>query len=97
MVLPRVVLLLFLAAQGLDGLLTYAAVQAYGLHAEGNVVVGTWMALVGPAPALFGAKTLASACGLLLYLRGLHKTLSMLTVLYGLGAIVPWLVVFGRH
>ena len=32
-------LLLFLTAQGLDGLFTYAAVNAYGLHAEGNVLI----------------------------------------------------------
>jgi Domain of unknown function (DUF5658) len=97
MVLSRVTLALFLAAQGFDGLFTYTAVHAYGLHAEGNVLVATWMALVGPAAALFGAKTVASACGILLYLRGMHRTLSLLTVFYGLGAIVPWLVVFGRH
>ena len=96
MAFSRVVLLLFLAAQGFDGLFTYAAVHAYGLQAEGNILIATWMSLVGPAAALFGAKTVASACGILLYMRGMHRTLSLLTAVYGIGAIGPWLVVFTR-
>ena len=67
MVVSRVMLLLFLTAQGFDGLFTYTAVHAYGLNAEGNFLIATWMALVGPAAALFGAKTVAAACGILLY------------------------------
>jgi hypothetical protein len=97
MVLSRVMLLLFLAAQAFDGLFTYTAVHAYGLDAEGNIVIATWMALVGPAAALFGAKTLASACGVLLYIRGMHRTLSVLTMVYMVGAIGPWMMVFVRH
>jgi hypothetical protein len=96
MSLSRVVLVLFLAAQCFDGLFTYAAIHAYGPHAEGNVLISTWIALVGPAAALFGAKTVASACGVLLYLRGMHRTLLLLTAVYGVGAIGPWLVVFTR-
>jgi hypothetical protein len=97
MVLSRVTLLLFLAAQGFDGLFTYAAVSAYGLHAEGNFVIATGMAIVGPAAALCGAKTVAVACGVFLYLRGMHRTLSLLTIVYGVAAIGPWLMVFLRH
>ena len=68
MAFSRVILLLFLTAQGFDGLFTYVAVHAYGVHAEGNVLIATWMAFVGPGAALFGAKTVAGACsGLLLY------------------------------
>jgi hypothetical protein len=93
MVASRVILLLFLAAQAFDGVFTYAAVQAHGLSAEGNVLLATWMALVGPAPALVGAKMLAGACGILLYLKGVHKTLAVLTAFYALGAVGPWLVV----
>jgi hypothetical protein len=97
MALPRVMLLLFLAMQAFDGLFTYTAVNVYGLHAEGNVLIATWMALVGPAPALFGAKTLAAVCGVILYVRGVHRTLALLTALYGVGAIAPWLVIFSQH
>jgi hypothetical protein len=97
MVLSRVMLLLFLTAQGFDGLFTYTAVQVYGMHAEGNILIATWMALVGPAVALFGAKTVACACGVLLYARGMHRTLSVLTALYAVGAIGPWMMIFIKH
>ena len=96
-VFSRLMLLLFLTVQGFDGLFTYIAVHAYGVHAEGNVLIATWMALVGPGAALFGAKVVAGACGLLLYARGLHRTLSLLTILYVIGAIGPWLMVYLTH
>lgn len=97
MVPSRVVLMLFLVAQAFDGLFTYTAVHAYGLHAEGNVLIATWMSLVGPAMALFGAKTVAAACGLLLYFHNAHRTLMLLTAFYALGAIGPWMMVFVQH
>src|SRR5688572_5078587 len=93
MVTSRVILLLFLAAQSCDGVFTYAAVRRHGLVAEGNMLLATWMALVGPAPALVGAKILAGACGILLYLKGVHKTLALLTAFYAFGAVGPWLIV----
>jgi hypothetical protein len=55
------------------------------------------MALVGPAAALFGAKVVACACGMLLYARGMHRTLSLLTIIYIVGAIAPWMMVFVNH
>ncbi len=97
MVLSRVMLLVFLAAQAFDGVFTYVGVQAYGPAAEGNMLIATWMSLVGPAPALVGAKALAGACGILLYARGVHRTLALLTMLYVVGAIGPWLIVFVHH
>jgi len=93
MVGSRVVLLLFLLAQACDGVFTYVAVRANGIAAEGNMLLATWMALVGPAPTLFAAKALAGACGVLLYARGVHRVLALLTVLYALGAIGPWIFV----
>ena len=97
MVLSRVMLLVFLAAQAFDGVFTYVAVHAYGPTAEGNMLIATWMSLVGPAPALFGAKVVAGACGILLYARGVHRTLALLTMFYVIGAIGPWLMVFVHH
>src|SRR5262245_59066344 len=97
MALSRVMLLLFLVAQSFDGLFTYTAVHAYGLNAEGNVLLATWMSVVGPAVALFGAKAVAAACGVFLYMRGVHKTLTILTAVYVIGAIGPWLMVFVQH
>ena len=92
----RLVLMVFLLAQVCDGVFTYVAVSAFGLAAEGNVLLATWMALIGPAPALLGAKVLAAACGILLYLRGVHRVLALLTAYYAFGAVGPWLIVLNR-
>ena len=96
MALPRLVLLLFLTAQGWDGVFTYVAVDVHGLNAEGNALLASWMTLVGPAPALLGAKLMAAGCGVVLYLAGVHRILAGLTAFYGAAAIVPWLAVFAR-
>jgi len=90
----RLVLLLFLVAQAFDGLFTYVAVSAVGTHAEGNLFLATWMDLVGPGPTLFAAKLVAATAGVFVYYRGLHRLLAGLTVLYGLAAIGPWLLVY---
>lgn len=92
--LPRLVLLLFLVAQFWDGIFTYVAVDVHGLAAEGNALLATWMAILGPAPTLLAAKLGAAAGGILLYARGVHGALAGLTVLYALGAIAPWLAVY---
>ena len=92
--LSRLVLLVFLAAQLLDGVFTYVAVDAHGLGAEGNALLAWWMAVAGPAPTLLAAKLGAAAGGVLLYVRGVHGALAGLTVLYALGAIGPWLAIY---
>ena len=93
MAVSRLVLLLFLLAQACDGIFTYVAVSALGLGAEGNLVLGTWMGLVGLAPTLLTAKFLAAAGGVLLYVCGVHRILAGLTLMYGLAAVGPWLVI----
>lgn len=90
----RLVLLLFLGAQLLDGLFTYVAVIAVGTHAEGNLLLAAWMDLLGPGPTLFGAKLVAASAGVFVYYCGMHRLLAGLTVLYGLVAIGPWLFVY---
>jgi hypothetical protein len=90
----RLVLLLFITAQIFDGLFTYVAVSAVGLHAEGNALLQTWMALAGPGPTLVVAKLVAAAGGVLVYYHGMHRLLAGLTALYALAAIGPWLAVF---
>jgi hypothetical protein len=89
----RIVLLLFLAAQVFDGIFTYFAVEAHGVAAEGNVLLGTWMGLVGTLPTLVGAKLIAAAGGLLLYFYGVHRVLAGLTLVYAGAAIGPWIVI----
>lgn len=97
MVARRIVLGLFLTAQGWDGIFTYIAIGVHGPGAEGNVILATWMALVGPATALLTAKLGAAACGILLYALGVHRALASLTLLYAVGAIGPWMVIFNAH
>ena len=94
MVTPQLIVAVFLLAQAWDGVLTYAAVQLFGPAAEGNPLLATWIELVGPETAIFGAKLFASACGVLLHCLGTHRVLLGLTILYGAAAIGPWLVVF---
>lgn len=91
---PRLILLIFLLLQIFDGILTYAAVAWLGVVGEGNMLLAAAMKVAGPGPALLGAKTLAAGCGLLLYLRGFYAVLGVLTGLYLLAAITPWLMIF---
>jgi hypothetical protein len=94
MTVARLALMLFLVTQICDGIFTLVAVQSSGIIAEGNVLLATWMGLVGAVPALIGAKLLAAGCGVLLYLLGVHRVLTGLTIYYGVFAISPWLVAF---
>ena len=52
----RLSLLVFLILQASDGLITYGAVSVFGIQAEGNPLVASWMLIAGPGAALFGAK-----------------------------------------
>ena len=90
----RAVLWLFLLAQAGDGVFTYAGVRVYGVAAEGNMVLATWMMLVGPFPTLFVAKRSPPAAGSCSTRAAIHRTLALLTLFYLVGAIGPWLMVF---
>lgn len=95
-VTSRLTLWLFLLAQTFDGLFTYAGVHAYGIIAEGNVLLATWIGLVGPGAAVMGAKSLAGMCGVFLYVVGQRAILLLLTVVYAVAAIGPWLLVLNQ-
>jgi hypothetical protein len=87
----RLVFTVFVVLQVADGLMTYGAVSIFGVVAEGNPLLQTWIHLAGAGPALFGAKLLACGCGAVLYLAGARKTLGALSAFYLFGAIGPWL------
>lgn len=91
MLRTRLLLAIFIVFQISDGLLTYAAVQLFGIQAEGNPLLATWMQVAGPGQTLFGAKLLACGCGAILYALGVFRILAVLTLLYLGAAIVPWL------
>jgi hypothetical protein len=86
-------LAVFLVLQAADGLITYSAVSLIGTSAEGNLLISTWMDLVGAGPALLGAKLVACGGGVVLYTCGVHRVLTGLTALYAFGAVGPWLCV----
>ena len=87
----RFVLTIFVILQIADGLITFGAVRVFGVVAEGNPVLQTWMQLSGPGVTLLAAKTLACAAAGLLYFAGRPRTLMALTTLVLWLAVGPWL------
>jgi hypothetical protein len=87
------VLLAFLIAQVLDGGLTYVGVSVFGPEIEGNPLLGWLMQTVGEAPALAGAKIVASTCGIALHLIAVHRVVAILTGVYFGAAILPWTII----
>jgi hypothetical protein len=85
-----VVILVFLASQALDGVLTYLGVVQFGPSIEANPVVAVLMGLIGHGPALATVKLLAASLGIVLHLGRVHRVLAVLTVFYILGSVVPW-------
>ena len=63
-----VALIVFLLAQASDGVLTYIGVSTYGLHVEGNPLIGWLMSAMGQGPALATAKLAAGFFGIALHL-----------------------------
>ena len=91
---PRLIFAIFVLLQGADGWLTYHAVDLFGVSAEANPILATWMHIGGPLPALVGAKLIAIGCGAVLYVTGVYYVLGGLTALYLLSAVVPWLRIY---
>jgi hypothetical protein len=87
----RLSLMVFLILQAADGLITYGAVSVFGVQAEGNPLLATWMAIAGPGAALFGAKLIACGCAAILYVCGARRGLAVLTVFYAVAVVLPWL------
>ena len=87
----RLIFAVFVVLQVADGLITAAAVAMFGPAVEANQLIATWMGLIGPVPALVGAKVLACACGAVLYVLHVTRVLAGLTLLYLFVAVIPWL------
>lgn len=79
-------------AQVLDGFLTYVGITLLGRDVEANILLTTWMDVVGMPATLVGAKALACACGYLLYRTDWHRPLAITAGLYIGVAVVPWCV-----
>jgi hypothetical protein len=83
--------LLFVVVQALDGVLSYVGVRTIGPWIEANPLVAWYASLYGPAVAFLGAKLFAVACGTVLYAMSRHRTLALLTIIYVLFAVGPWI------
>ena len=85
------VIVLFLLAQAADGVMTYAGVTTLGVHIEANPLLASLMVMFGQGPAVVGAKLVAAGLGISLHLVGVHRILAILTGIYVVGAILPWM------
>ena len=93
-----VVVLLFLLSQAADGVLTYIGVSTIGLHIEANPLLVALMITFGQGVAVAGAKVMAAGLGVSLHLFGVHRVLAVLTGLYLMAAVIPWVgVLFGSQ
>ena len=86
-------LVLFLAAQGLDGALTYVGVVTFGIGVEANPLIATLIGYLGAGAALTTAKGMAAILGIALHLRGVHAAVAILTAFYFIVAVLPWLMI----
>jgi hypothetical protein len=90
------VLAIFFVTQVLDGALTYwgvTRVTRFGIDIEMNTLLAATMHEVGPGAALFMAKAVACACGVLLYVNAYLRPLAAVAGLCLGLAVVPWIVV----
>ena len=88
---PAITLLaLFTAVQVLDATLTRTGIHRFGTSIEANPLLSLSFAYFGTGATLGIAKLFAVACALVLHLRSHFLVLSVLTVLYVFGAIIPW-------
>jgi uncharacterized membrane protein len=88
-----IALLVFLLAQASDGVLTYVGVSIYGLHMEGNPILGWLMLAMGQGAALAVAKVVAGAFGIALHLSSVHKAVAVLAFFYLTAAVIPWVAI----
>jgi len=85
-----IVIIVFLAAQAVDGVFTYLGVVEFGPGVEANPVIASLMGVMGHGPALAAVKILAGSLGIALHLNGVHRVLALLTIFYLAGSVLPW-------
>jgi hypothetical protein len=89
-----IVMVAFLVTQMLDGWLTYRGVRdlGIGIDIEGNPLIALAMSALGVRAALILAKTFTSLCGIMLHTHRWHRALAILTAIYVVAAIGPWIL-----
>ena len=82
--------LAFVTVQALDGAMSYVGVSLHGPGIEANPLVGWYLAAFGPAVGFTAAKLFAVTCGAVLYITARHRWVAVLTILYIVFAVGPW-------
>lgn len=85
-----VVLVLFLLAQGLDGVFTYIGVLTFGIGIEANPLIAGLIGHFGEGVGLLVAKSVAAGLGIALHIRHVHAAVALLAAFYIAVAIAPW-------
>jgi uncharacterized protein DUF5658 len=85
--------LAFVIVQVLDGVMSYVGVSLHGPGIEANPLVGWYLAAFGPAVGFAVAKLFAVTCGSVLYFTARHRWVAILTLVYIVFAVGPWVQV----
>lgn len=88
--IAQFVWLAFVVVQALDGAMSYVGVSLHGPDIEGNPLVAWYLTAFGPAVGFTVAKLFAITCGAVLYMTARHSWVAILTVVYVVFAVVPW-------
>lgn len=86
----RALWLAFIIVQALDGGMSYVGVSLHGPGIEANPLVGWYLAAFGPALGFTVAKLFAVTCGAVLYFTARYRWVAILTVVYLIFAVGPW-------
>lgn len=90
-----IVIVVFVLVQCLDGILTFIGLKVWGeFVVEANPFVGWLISTMRIYLGLATAKLVAIGCGVLLYWYGLHNVIALLTFLYLVFAVLPWMHFF---
>ena len=92
-----VVIIAFLVSQALDGVLTYIGLRQFGPAIEANPLLSLVLPVLGQAVTVASAKLLAAGFGIVLHMRGVHRTVAALAALYFAAAVVPWATLLLWH
>jgi hypothetical protein len=86
------ILLAFVLVQCADAWLTAIGISRFGSAIEANPILAWYVSAFGAGVALGAAKLMAVGCAFALYFHAFHRTLTALTLLYVVVAIVPWML-----
>ena len=93
----QILWLAFVIVQALDGAMSYVGVSLHGPDIEANPLVGWYLMAFGPAVGFTVAKLFAVTCGAVLYVTGRHRWVAILTVVYLIFAVGPWVRVLSGN